>query len=94
MPARSQGINDRIALGGWRGMSTYMLRYYELHYRLWEPNRPDYNHLWAETFLATTLNATTATGPNVTVLRGPDVFNYTEFLEVPPKGVYMGGDMT
>ena len=83
----TQGINDRFAMGGWRAMAAYFLRYYSLHARLWEPDLPDYNHLWAETWLNMTLIA-----GRYTVLRLPYVFNATELNEVPKPGTYLGDD--
>ena len=87
----SQGINDRIALGGARAMSTYFLRYYGLHYKLWERGLGDYNHLWAEPFLAATVLNHTGRY-NISVLREPLVLNYTEQPEIPRLAVYVGGD--
>jgi hypothetical protein len=84
-----QGINDRLALGGWRAMSSYLLRYYDLHAQLWQTGHDDYNHLWAEPFLNSTLR-----DGGYTVLREPAVLNYTEFEEIHKPGVYLGDDAT
>lgn len=83
-----QGVNDRIAVGGWRAMATYFLRYHGLHAALWEPDREDYNHVWAEPFLNTTLR-----DGNVTLLRSPALLNYSEFDEIPKPGMYFGDDV-
>ena len=89
LASASQGINDRVALGGWRAMSTYFLRFYGLHAALWESGREDYNHVWAEPFLNTTIREA-----NMTLVREPALFNYSEFDEVPRKTQYLGDDVT
>ena len=47
-------------------MTAYMLRWYALRAQLWERGREDYNHLWAEPFLNTTL-----TLHGVNIIRDP-----------------------
>ena len=90
-----QGINDRVALGGGRVMASYFLRYYGLHDKLWVPGLDDYNHLWAEPDLAALLfNHTNGREHDVWVLRTPQLFNYSEQLEVPIPTVYVGDDAT
>lgn len=88
-----QGINDRLALGGWNGMATYMFRWYDLRARLWETGYDDYNHLWAEPFLNFTLR-----NNSLSVIRLVDsehqVLNYTEFDEIPKPQSYVGDDAT
>ena len=89
-----QGINDRIALGGPRVMASYFLRYYDLHYKLWVPGLDDYNHLWAEPFLAELLFNHSGLEFTPLIVRTPELFNYTEQMEVPNPPVYVGDDAT
>lgn len=70
-------------------MSDYFFRWYDMRRRLWETGWEDYNHLWAEPFLNFTLRS-----KGYTVVREPQVLNYTEFNEIPKPRTYVGDDAT
>ena len=62
-------------------MSAYMFRWYALRAQLWEAGHVDYNHLWAEPFLNTTLIL-----HGVNVLRDPMVRGG----RAPPRAADLG----
>ena len=74
-------------------MATYMFRWYELRSKLWETGHSDYNHLWAEPFLNSTLRNASL---NVVRLINSEfqVLNYTEFDEIPKPHTYLGDEAT
>ena len=74
-------------------MATYMFRWYNLRSLLWETGHADFNHLWAEPFLNSTLRNASV---NVVRLINSEfqVLNYTEFDEIPKPRTYLGDDAT